>query len=526
MVNSSTQLARSLTRQLIENGISDVVLSPGSRNSPMSIALYSAANEGLLELHVRIDERTAGFFALGIAKASKQPVALVCTSGTAVANYHPAILEAHHSQIPLLAITADRPARLRKTGANQTTVQSGIFGDAVTYSADIAEPLSDLHEVLLGLKNGPVHLNVQFDEPLLPDDQSDWLSGVVQGKPFEPTELDAEELLITKSRGVIVVGYDRGGLGAEEINKFALELGWPLIAEDPLSFAQAIPHTTIFLASEKIRKELLPEVAIVIGRTTLSRSTNALIKSAAYEIVIDPRIAVVDTERTADQLFLTLPVLLKQFDLDPEWATLWESYAIKTAGLLDSLPQWSESNIARKLGAILPSRGTIFVSSSRPIRDLEGFASPRGDIETFANRGLAGIDGNISTALGIASQRGSMVAVLGDLSFLHDLTGLIGTTGINLRILVINNDGGGIFSTLPQRGVSGFERIFGTPHGLDLAAIASSMGIPATTAADLNGLLQELLLPIEGLSVVVAKVPDREVNAQTLSDLKMAVDSI
>jgi 2-succinyl-5-enolpyruvyl-6-hydroxy-3-cyclohexene-1-carboxylate synthase len=173
VVNASTQLARNITRQLIGNGVTDVVLSPGSRNAPLSIALYAADQKGLLKLHVRIDERSAGFFALGIAKATARPVAIVCTSGTAVANYHPAVLEAHHSQVPLLVITADRPERLRQTGANQTTLQAKIFGESVALSEDFFNPKHDLGEAFQALLVGPVHLNVQFDEPLLPDEENE-----------------------------------------------------------------------------------------------------------------------------------------------------------------------------------------------------------------------------------------------------------------------------------------------------------------------------------------------------------------
>lgn len=525
-MNSSTQLARNLVLQLIKYGVRDVVLSPGSRNAPLSIALYLAEQRGLLNLHVRIDERTAGFFALGIAKASQRPVAVVCTSGTAVANYHPALLEARHSQIPLLVITADRPARLRETGANQTTLQAGIFGNATTYADDISDPDVDLISAFLGLRSGPVHLNVQFDEPLLPDDESDWLSGI-SVRPFTaPEENNDVELTITDGRGVIVVGHDRGGFAVDEVSKFAQEVGWPLIAEDPLSFPQSIAHASLFLTSEKIRQILRPAAVIVIGRTTLSRSTNTLVKSAAREIVIDPRIVTVDVKRSADQLFQTLPKITKQVSSDTQWVSLWSSYSHKTEDLLDVLPQWSEANIARNLAQALSVRTTLFISSSRPIRDLEGFARPRTGVETFANRGLAGIDGNISTALGIASQRTQSIAVLGDLAFLHDMTGLIGASDINLRILVINNDGGGIFSTLPQGGTVGFEKIFGTPHGLDLLAIAQSMGIPAVTVSSIDQLQNEMSLPISGLSIVVANVPNREANAHTLREFSRLIASI
>ncbi|MFA5917922.1 MAG: 2-succinyl-5-enolpyruvyl-6-hydroxy-3-cyclohexene-1-carboxylic-acid synthase [Candidatus Nanopelagicaceae bacterium] len=528
-MNASTQLARGIVRQIIEAGITDVVLSPGSRNAPISIALFSAQQSGLLNLHIRIDERTAGFLALGIAKASKRPVAILCTSGTAVANYHPAVLEAHHSQIPLLVISADRPAYLRQTGANQTTLQAGIFGTAVSFSADIADSHSQLVEVISNLHHGPVHLNVQLDEPLLPDDESDWLAGAEPGDWIKGELTKSEVLKLSHSRGVIVVGHDRAGLGVEEIEQFARSIGWPLIVEDPLSFSSAIPHVSLFLASPGIRELLRPEIAIVVGRTTLSRSINALVKSAGQEFVVDPRAERIDVKRNATQVFFSLPKVEKRFERDSTWETMWSSYGEKIEALLLILPEWSEQNIAKTIGAKLVPGTTLFVSSSRPIRDLEGFASPRTGVETFANRGLAGIDGNISTALGIASQRESTVALLGDLSFLHDITGLVGPMGqarTNMRLVIVNNDGGGIFSTLPQNGVPGFDEIFGTPHGLDLAAIAASFGLDTTTVTSIDQLNETLLRPIIGISVVIANVPSRDENARTLRELITEINSL
>jgi 2-succinyl-5-enolpyruvyl-6-hydroxy-3-cyclohexene-1-carboxylate synthase len=526
VVNASTQLARNITRQLIGNGVTDVVLSPGSRNAPLSIALYAADQKGLLKLHVRIDERSAGFFALGIAKATARPVAIVCTSGTAVANYHPAVLEAHHSQVPLLVITADRPERLRQTGANQTTLQAKIFGESVALSEDFFNPKHDLGEAFQALLVGPVHLNVQFDEPLLPDEENDWLKDVVKGEVAIATKPKSRNLKIDESRGVIVVGHDRGGLGIKEISDFSQSIGWPLISEDPLSFPEAVPYASLFLTSHKIRQALEPEVAIVIGRTTLSRSLNALIKSAMREIAIDPRIAIIDINRNADQIFLAIPNVTRQSDLDTNWIQLWSSYADETRKIVEAQPRWSEGSIARTVARLLPDQSSFLVSSSRPIRDIEGFAAPRGYIETFANRGLAGIDGNISTALGIASKRASTIAVIGDLSFLHDVTGLIGATDINLRILVVNNDGGGIFSTLPQHNAPGFEKIFGTPHGLDPALIAASMGIPSKTITNIDQLEFELLEPVIGLSLIVAQVPSREENAKMLTMLYQRIEAL
>lgn len=526
LVNTSTLLARNITRALIANGVKEVVLSPGSRNAPLSIALYEAEANGFITLHVRIDERTAAFFALGIAKASAKPVALVCTSGTAVANYHPAVLEAHHSQVPLLLLTADRPERLRQTGANQTTLQANIYGSAVVVAEDISHPDPDLNLAFDALLHGPVHLNIQFDEPLISDNESTWLEGVSAQESRTGKTPKIQDLEIVESRGVVVVGHDRGGFSPSEIVEFAQKLGWPLVAEDPLSFSGAIAHASLLLTSEKIRQILQPEVAIVIGRTTLSRSTNAVVKSAKREIVIDPRIATVDVNRNADRILLSIPKVRRDCEVNTKWHALWKHYSDAVASLLGSLPQWSEPIIARNLASLLPDESTLFLSSSRPIRDIEGFATPRGNIETFANRGLAGIDGNVSTALGIASQRSSTVAVLGDLSFLHDLTGLIGASDFNLRIVVINNDGGGIFSTLAQRGVRGFEKIFGTPHGLDPALIAASMGIKSKKVSTLDELQLEMLIPVIGLSVVVVNVGVREENAKMLEELLLKVDDL
>jgi len=303
-------------------------------------------------------------------------------------------------------------------------------------------------------------------------------------------------------------------------------LGWPVISEDPLSFPEAIAHSALFLASERIRLALQPELVIVIGRSTLSRSTNALVKLAKKEIVIDPKIATVDRKRVASEVFTSIPTLAKESDADADWIREWVRYSELTEVVLQDIPSWSEPAIAREVSSFLPTGSALYVASSRPVRDIEAFALPRTGVEVFANRGLAGIDGNISTSLGIASQRKKTIAILGDLSFLHDLTGLVGSEEIDLRILVINNDGGGIFSTLPQANVTGFEKIFGTPHGKDICAIALAMGIPAVTVESLDDLIEKLSLPIRGLSVVVAKMPGREDNAKLIKKIYSVIENI
>ncbi len=524
-VNNSTSLARVVVRQIIESGITDVVISPGSRNAPLSLAFFAAAERKLITVHVRIDERTAAFFALGMIKATGKPVAVVCTSGTAVANYHPAVLEAHHTNAPLLLLTADRPAMLRKTGANQTTEQARIFGKAVRYFADVDGPVYPMELPLDSLRMGPVHLNLQFDEPLLPDDSSDWVSEIHVAPKSFVNRTKPGTLRLVGARGVVVIGHDRAGLSVEEITKFTKVLGWPVIAEDPLSFPNAIAHASIFLTSQEIRSTLIPQSVLVIGRTTLSRSVNAFINSSPIQYVVDPRTATVDTDRQADRIFTSLPELQGVIQSD-DWISTWNKVSERTKKLLASLDGWNEAVIARTIAAAIPNETALFVSSSRPIRDLEGFALPRGGVDTYANRGLAGIDGNISTALGIAFAHKATIAILGDLSFLYDLTGLINKEAINCRFIVINNDGGGIFSTLPQRGSHGFETVFGTPHGLNPAEIAKSMGVSAQQISTLKELEAVVKAPITGISVVVCDVPDRESNADNLKAIYESLNSM
>jgi 2-succinyl-5-enolpyruvyl-6-hydroxy-3-cyclohexene-1-carboxylate synthase len=512
-MSKSTALARSIIKQLIELGIKDVVLSPGSRNAPLSIALYEASEKGLIDLHVRIDERGAAFFALGISKASSRYVPVVCTSGTAVANYYPALLEAHHSDINLLLLTADRPARLRRTGSNQTTNQSNIFGAFVRTSLDTDKDL-DLSTALSG--SGPVHINLQFDEPLLNEDNSDWLSGT-KVKTQEIGKAEVIEIKIESNKSLVIVGHDRAGFSVDEIEKFASDLAAPLIAEDPLVFEDAIAHAPIVLSNEKARIALAAENVFVIGRTTLSRSINAYIQGAKKVIVIDPRTENIDTSRTSDEIYTQIPRVKIQLDIYQSWHDLWKKYESLAAIALSALPEWSEAELATIIAQELEDDTALFISSSRPVRDLESFAVPRSGLNTYANRGLAGIDGNISTALGIASQHSESYAVIGDLAFLHDISALANPTQDNLTIIVVDNDGGGIFSTLGQRGSKGFETIFGTPHGIDIASVVKSFGISSqqiSSAKELHIALQQIH---SGLHVIVAKMPDREQNADFIA---------
>lgn len=500
----STELARNIVRQLISHGIKDVVLSPGSRNAPFSIALNEAANRGFIELHVRIDERTAGFFALGIAKATNNRTAVVCTSGTAAANYYPAFLESFHSDLPLLVITADRPERLHKTGANQTTNQvelfnCGRFVEAISPDIDLSNVLSE---------TGPIHLNVQFDEPLIPNDSSDWLVNISK---ISKSTIDerSEEFKVPNGKGLLIIGHDRAGFSVAAIKDFAQTLAVPIMAEDPLSFKDAIAHAALFA------NQLVVDWVFIVGRTTLSRTTNKLIATAKASYVLDPRAEKIDTNRTATKIYFSIPKIIGSAE---NWT---ENLSTRATELIAKHKEWSEPGVAKFLGENLESGTTLFISSSRPIRDIESFSSPRSGIETFANRGLAGIDGNISTALGIASKREKTLAVIGDLAFLHDLTSLVNQEVINLKLIVLNNNGGGIFSTLPQANVSEFEKIFGTPHNRDLVLIAKSFGIETNEIKSYSE-LKAFIDSGAGLKIAICQMPDRKSNAELIKKLTPA----
>ena len=511
---NSTSLARSIVRQLIENGVSEYVLSPGSRNAPLSIALYEAENKGLINLFVRIDERGAAFFALGLSKASDNYVAVICTSGTAAANFHPAALEAYHSANKLLIITADRPAYLRQTGANQTTLQVDLLAPLRTF--DLASTI----EIFEILTTGPIHLNIQFDEPLLSDDRTDWLAGLSPHTMAQIERAQSEEFS-PKALGVLIVAHDRAGISAEDISVFAKKINWPLIAEDPLSFPTAIPHATLFLSDHDVRNSLRPEQIIVIGRATLSRSINLFIKECDEIVVIDPRALSVDVERKATKIFETLPRV--EENIDSTWLQLWtdvSSLAVESLNL-----DWSEQSVIRTITANLPDEAAFFVGSSRPVRDIEAFCKPRSGITTFANRGLAGIDGNISSVFGIAEKFERTYALLGDLTFLHDISALVNPSSANLTIFVIDNNGGGIFNTLPQAGVVGFDKIFGTAHNLDLVKVVQGFGLTAVRVKSESDLLHSIVHQIRGLNIVVVEVPDRVTNAARLIDVVQSLVS-
>ena len=511
-MSNSTKLAHSLLRQLIEVGVSDFVISPGSRNAPLAIALGEAASKEIIDLHIKIDERGAAYYSLGISKASNNYVAVICTSGTAAANFHPAALEAFHSNNKLILITADRPARLRKTGANQTTDQVNIYSVVKTH--DFAAEI-EIKKLLTG---SPVHLNVQFDEPLIESEKTDWLAGLKILLPNYENKISGR---LEVGSGVLIIGHDRAGYSVAEVNTFMNKLNWPVICEDPISFPQSIAHASLFLSDPQIAAKLTPENVIVIGRTTLSRSTNTFINLAKKVIVIDPRTADIDSKREADLILKALPNEVVSVKSDQ---SIWHMASDAAAIQLENLV-WSEQLAITTICELLPDESALFVGSSRPVRDIEAFAHPRSGVSVFANRGLAGIDGNISTVFGVTNEFERTTAILGDLTFLHDISALTNATVGNLRIFVIDNNGGGIFSTLPQANTGNFEQLFGTPHNLDLLKVIAGFGVSVIKITNLGELQSAASKEIKGFEVVVVNVPSRESNADQLKSITQRVSS-
>ena len=511
-MNPSTRCARVIVDELARAGVTDAVLAPGSRSAPLAFALHQADAEGRLRLHVRIDDRSAGFLALGLAKPSSRPVPVVTTSGTAVANLHPAVLEADHSGVPVFVLSADRPAELLGTGANQTTDQLKLFGDAVRWFAQLTadtEPhvargvVGRALAAASGARTrdpGPVHLNVALPEPLTPDgsepggaspdsgraDGTSWTSveRVRRGDPALST------VLPIGPRTVVVAGDDAGPpalLLAESAN-------WPLFAEPSSGSRTGLnPILTyrLLLDDPGLADDI--ERVVVTGHPTLSRTVTRLLSREDLEIVvISPRGRWPDVGNRADQVLVAARVEEADVPDDTTWLDRWREADRRVRSALDGWvaqqPTLSPLAVAGVVGESLPPGGLLVVGSSNPVRDLD-LMMPAHDAgqrrKTIANRGLAGIDGTVSTAIGAALARESSVALayLGDLTFLHDVNGLLigpDEPRPDLTFVVANDEGGSIFATLEQGAPEfsvAFERVFGTPHHVDLASLCAAHGL-------------------------------------------------
>lgn len=526
MTNPSTSLARTVVTALRGAGVRDVVVAPGSRNAPLSFALYDARRpagpaEPGLRLHTRIDERTAGFLALGLAKVSGRAAAVVCTSGTAVANLFPAVMEAAHAGVPLVVVTADRPARLRGTGANQTTDQVGIFGTfAPTLDVAAGEQGADLDDLLTFLRGHdhrrPVHLNVQLDEPLLPDDEG-WDVGEVPPWAVPAVHRPAQvDVLATGPRTVVVAGDDAG----PPARQLAEAAGWPLLAE-PSSGCRtgdSVVRTYRLLLAGPLGAQV--ERVVVYGHPTLSRPVSRLLAREDVEVVsVRPRGMWPERPYAVASEHEGLRVDVPD---DPAWGDAWREADRATSRALDQLlasePDLTPQEVAGTVSRALPPGGLLVVGASNPVRDLDLMVARYevgGRRKVIANRGLAGIDGTTSTAIGAAIGRprsSRALALMGDVTFLHDTTGLFlgpAEGRPDLTIVVVNDDGGSIFATLEQGApahADRFETLFGTPHGADLASLCAAARVPHLRVDSLPGLEQALASPNGGIEVVEVRV--------------------
>ena len=530
-MNPSTAQARVLVDELVRGGVRRAVIAPGSRSAPLALALERHAG---MAVHTEIDERSAGFLALGIAKAVQRPVAVVCTSGTAVANLHPAVIEAHHSRTPLLLVTADRPGELRDTGANQTIDQVGLFGSAVRWAADM-DVATERRGVVsywrsmaaravaeaTGRPAGPVQLNVPLRDPLAPTDDESWiesLEGRQDGQPWtsrtadhavaDPSTVQALAGQVARtSRGALVLG-DVAVDSAAAV-AFASAAGWPVLA-DPHSNARTsdsvVSVADLLLADGGFSRSSTPHMAVVVGRPVLARSVRRWLDEVDQVVLIDADGWWLDPARRSTQIVRADPSAVLDdvaAALGPppssDWLSRWQQAerAARAAidKVLDAQTLPTEPRVARDLAECLPDGTLLAVASSMPIRDLASVMRPRAGLRVLGNRGASGIDGFVSTVLGAAiAHDGPVVALTGDLSLLHDQNGfLLGREDRpDAVFVVLNNDGGGIFSLLEYRGDPGFERLFGTPHGLRLATLAELYGLayhPLVRATDLGELV-------------------------------------
>jgi 2-succinyl-5-enolpyruvyl-6-hydroxy-3-cyclohexene-1-carboxylate synthase len=529
---------RALCDELGRCGMQHACTSPGSRNSPIIVSLV---RDPRLRCWSHIDERCAGFFAVGLAKATAVPVALTCTSGTAAANLAPAVIEAFHARVPLIVLTADRPAELRDVGAGQAIDQLKLYGDAVKWFVELEAPEASVTSLrwirqlacraywtALQGRPGPVHLNLPLREPLvldgpLPDDPlpgrphgAPWIRGG-SGRPkigHDPTPTgglmpiglpvaDDGTPGQLPARGVIVAGRDEAGNVGSEAATIAARLGYPLLA-DPLSAARhgatAIEAYDLLLRDPGFRDRVHPALVVRVGDLPTSKPLRTWLASLddVPQIALDPEDAwqdpagVVSEHHRGDPV-QTLRMLGRSGPASNEsWLAEWiDADDAVTRALTSELDaeQLSEPAVARRLGEWLEPQVTVFCAASMPIRDLELYlpARRRGPA-VLANRGANGIDGTVSSAFGVAASGRPVVLLIGDVALAHDIGGLLAARRLELEltIVVLNNDGGGIFNFLPiGEDLEAFATHIATPHGLEFGHAAALYGLgyeqPATT---------------------------------------------
>lgn len=542
-----------LVDELVRGGMRHACVSPGSRSTPIALAL---ARNPDVEVHVHLDERASAFFALGIAKATGMPAAVACTSGTAAANFLPAVVEASQTRVPLVVLTADRPPRLRGTGANQTIDQVGLYGRYVRYFLDAPLPREDgaadwtgiglaTLEAALDKPPGPVHVNLPFEEPLTPEEGPPSIGGVgvfARTTPVQEigrADLNRADRLFATDRGVVLIGSMPGP--PQQVVELGHHLGWPILAE-PTSGVR-VPGTfaagQALLSSEAFIREMPPDVVLQVGATPTTRAAQRLALETEQLVVVDDHHPDPDPEGRSWRLLMDpdtfADALLDRLDARPTipWAERWfgaNGLARRTIDdLYDSWEEPFEGRVARDLASAIPSGGTLVVGSSMPIRDLDYSMAPRDGLRVLANRGASGIDGFVSTVLGVAATGAPTFALCGDLTLLHDAGSLLWSAqrGLDAVFVVPNNDGGAVFSFLPQRALPEFEALFTTPHGLDLGALCAAAGAHHSRIDRAHELTPAVGRAASAGGIHVIEVPsDRARNVERHAEVQAAVDAV
>lgn len=557
-------LLRAFADELARCGVREACTSPGSRCSPLVLAL---AREARLRCYSHIDERCAGFFALGVAKRSGRPVVVTCTSGTAAANLAPAVIEAHQARIPLVVLTADRPPELREIGAGQTIDQIELYGSAARWFFEVGTHEASPERgrwmralacravwTALDGRPGPVHLNFALREPLVPHDElgEDPQPGRANGRPWILRSSPGEDAAAA-GRALAVVARDahrpvvvagRAEPGLEAVAAACERLGWPLLA-DPLSGARrggaAIAHYDALLRSEGFAAAQRPDLLVRCGDLPTSKPLRAWIDglgAGVTQLGFDPQRAWQDPGASLEIVLAadaaaTLGAAAGHTPTaDPAWLRAWRDADAVAAGAIDRVLAGgglSEPLVARALAAELPAAATLFVASSMPVRDVESFAAARGDgPRVLCNRGANGIDGTVSSAFGAAAvAEGPVVLLIGDVALAHDVGGLLAARrlGLALTIVLIDNDGGGIFEFLPVAGARDiFEEHVATPHGLDFAHAAALYGCDFEQIGDLEGLRAALGRALASSATTILRVAsDRAANLELHRDVSAAV---
>jgi 2-succinyl-5-enolpyruvyl-6-hydroxy-3-cyclohexene-1-carboxylate synthase len=558
---TSLEAARIAVEALIDGGVEYVVVSPGSRSAPMAYALAEASAAGRVELLVRIDERAAGFTALGLALSTGSPAAVLTTSGTAVGNLMPAVMEANHAAIPLVVLSADRPEELLGTGANQTTIQLDLFGEHVRFAADVpagSNPLRAVETALAAatgafsdLAPGPVQLNLPLRDPLvpLPGEQLPTAAGRPKFRiATEPLTMNLPPAApdLEERRTVVLAGHDAGPVA----EAFARAHGLPLLAE-PSSNARFGPNAVgpyrLLLQHFGPTSAQPIERVVLFGRPTLSRPVSALlaradVPSALYQPV---PVAWYEAGRRTELPLQSLADLAEFAGRGPsDWLDKWLLAGSAAQHALDGVLAAESAALGPAAGALVwgQARGQLVLGSSNGIRDVDlaGLPAAEPAATVYANRGLAGIDGTISTATGIAlGGRQETTLLLGDVTFLHDAGGLLlgpGEAVPDLRIVVLNDAGGAIFDLLEHgavREAGGYadavERLFSTPHSVDLAALAAAYGVGHCAVTTTAGLAEALAAPVQGRSIVEVRtdrVGLRDLHARIRAAIAAAVTGV